>query len=46
VSDRDGNYIIVHSGASSRDVLRLIDLMRARVEERFSITLEQEITVW
>ncbi len=46
VSDRDANYIIVHPGASSRDVLRLIDLMRSRVQERFSIPLEQEITVW
>jgi UDP-N-acetylmuramate dehydrogenase len=46
VSDRDANYIVVHPGASSRDVLRLIDLMRSRVQERFNIPLEQEITVW
>jgi UDP-N-acetylmuramate dehydrogenase len=46
VSDRDANYIVVHPGATSRDVLRLIDLMRAKVHERFNITLEQEITVW
>ena len=46
VSDRDANYIIVHAGATSRDVLRLIDLMRVRVLERFNIPLEQEITVW
>ena len=46
VSDRDSNYFIVHPGASSRDVLRLIDLVRSRVHERFNVTLEQEITVW
>ncbi len=46
VSDRDANYFIVHPGASSRDVLRLIDLVRSRVQERFNMTLEQEITVW
>jgi UDP-N-acetylmuramate dehydrogenase len=46
VSDRDANYIIVHPSASSRDVLRLIDLVRSRVQERFNVTLEQEITVW
>jgi UDP-N-acetylmuramate dehydrogenase len=46
VSDRDANYIIVYAGATSRDVLRLIDLMRVRVLERFNIPLEQEITVW
>jgi len=46
VSDRDSNYFIVHSGASTRDVLRLIDLVRSRVQERFNVTLEQEIAVW
>jgi UDP-N-acetylmuramate dehydrogenase len=46
VSDRDANYIIVHPGATSRDVLRLIELMAARVQERFNIALEQEIAVW
>jgi UDP-N-acetylmuramate dehydrogenase len=46
VSDRDPNYIVVHPGASSRDVLRLIDVMRSRVYERFNVQLEQELTVW
>jgi UDP-N-acetylmuramate dehydrogenase len=46
VSDRDANYIVVHPGATSRDVLRLIDLVRARVKERFNVELEQEIAVW
>jgi UDP-N-acetylmuramate dehydrogenase len=46
VSDRDANYIIVHPGASTRDVLRLFDLVRSRVQERFNLTLEQEITIW
>ncbi len=46
VSDRDANYVVVHPGATSRDVLRLIDLVRARVKERFNVELEQEIAVW
>jgi UDP-N-acetylmuramate dehydrogenase len=46
VSDRDANYILVHPGAASRDVLRLIELMAARVQERFNLALEQEIAVW
>jgi UDP-N-acetylmuramate dehydrogenase len=46
VSDRDANYFIVHPSASSRDVLRLIDLVRSQVHERFNVLLEQEITVW
>jgi UDP-N-acetylmuramate dehydrogenase len=46
VSDRDPNYVVVHPGASSRDVLRLIDLMQSRVREKFNIDLEREIVVW
>jgi UDP-N-acetylmuramate dehydrogenase len=46
VSDRDANYVVVHQGASSRDVLRLIDLVRSRVQERFNVALEQELKVW
>ena len=46
VSDRDANCIIVHPGATSRDVLHLIELVRGRVREQFGIELEQELTVW
>jgi UDP-N-acetylmuramate dehydrogenase len=46
VSERNANYIVVHSGAASRDVLRLIDLIRSRVLERFNAELELEISVW
>ena len=46
VSDRDPNYNVVHPGASSRDVLRLIDLMHSRVREKFNVDLEREMTVW
>jgi len=46
VSDRDANFIIVHPGSTTRDVLRLIELMHSRVRERFNIDLEREISVW
>jgi UDP-N-acetylmuramate dehydrogenase len=46
VSDRNTNYIITHPGATARDVLRLIDLVRSRVRERFGVELELDITVW
>ncbi len=46
ISDRDANYVLVRPGATSRDVLRLIDLVRTRVQERFNVELEREITVW
>ena len=46
VSERDSNHIVIHPEASTRDVLRLIDLMRSRVQERFNVELELEVTVW
>jgi UDP-N-acetylmuramate dehydrogenase len=46
VSDRDANYFVIHPGARALDVLRLIDLVRTRVRERFNVELEQELTVW
>ena len=46
VSERDANCIVVHAGAAARDVLRLIDLIRSRVRERFNVELELGITVW
>jgi UDP-N-acetylmuramate dehydrogenase len=46
VSDRHANYIVVEPGATARDVLRLIDLVRSRVQDRFHIELELAISVW
>ncbi len=46
VSDRDPNYILVHPGATARDVLRLMELMKAKVAEKLPVALEQEIAVW
>lgn len=46
VSDRHANFIVAEPGTSARDVLRLIDLIRSRVEERFHVELELEISVW
>src|SRR5207247_295698 len=46
VSERDSNYIIVHPGGTARDVLRLIELVRSKVQERFGVGLELEISVW
>ena len=46
VSDRNANFIIAHPGATARDVLRLIELVKSRVQERFGVELELEIAVW
>jgi UDP-N-acetylmuramate dehydrogenase len=46
VSDRNANFIIAHPGATARDVLRLIEVVKSRVQERFGVELELEIAVW
>jgi UDP-N-acetylmuramate dehydrogenase len=46
VSDRHANSVVVHAGGTAQDVLRLLDLIRCRVRERFGVDLELEMTVW
>ncbi|HVC98171.1 MAG TPA: UDP-N-acetylmuramate dehydrogenase [Pirellulales bacterium] len=46
VSDRHANFIVAEPGASSQDVLRLIELVRSRVADRLTVELELEIEVW
>jgi UDP-N-acetylmuramate dehydrogenase len=46
ISDRHANYVVVHEGATVRDVLRLIDLIRGRVADHFGQHLELALAVW
>jgi UDP-N-acetylmuramate dehydrogenase len=46
ISDRHANFIVTYKGAKSDDVLRLIDLSRAKVAEQFGVDLELEIEIW
>jgi UDP-N-acetylmuramate dehydrogenase len=46
VSERDANFIVAQPGTSARDVLRLVDLIRSKVQSRSGIELELEIAVW
>ncbi len=46
LSERNANYIVAHPGATARDILRLLDLIRTQVEENFQVQLEPEMTVW
>ncbi len=46
ISERDANFIVAHPGTTARDVLRLMDLVRSRVQERFGVGLELEIAIW
>jgi UDP-N-acetylmuramate dehydrogenase len=46
VSQRHANFIVVDDGATSQDVLKLIDLVREQVHEKLGIELETEIEIW
>lgn len=46
VSQRHANFFIAHPGATAKDVLELIEVVRNRVSERMGVDLETEIEVW
>lgn len=46
VSTTHANFIVVEVGASSADVLALIEVMRKAVKERFDVDLELELEIW
>ncbi|MDX2037359.1 MAG: UDP-N-acetylmuramate dehydrogenase [Isosphaeraceae bacterium] len=46
VCDRHANYIIAQPGATSNDVLALIDQVRDRISREFHYELELQIDVW
>ncbi|MGH2663045.1 MAG: UDP-N-acetylmuramate dehydrogenase [Actinomycetota bacterium] len=45
VSEKHANFIMAGPGASARDVMALVTLLRDRVHERFGVTLEPEVHV-
>lgn len=46
ISDRHANFVVTHEGAKAEDVIRLIDLARSRVLEKFGVELELEVQIW
>jgi UDP-N-acetylmuramate dehydrogenase len=46
VSQRHANFFVTRSGATAKDVLQLIDVVRNRVAERMGVELETEIEIW
>ena len=46
VSQRHANFIVANPGCTTRDVLKLIDVVRSRVVERMGIELETELEIW
>ncbi|MGC8624392.1 MAG: UDP-N-acetylmuramate dehydrogenase [Phycisphaerae bacterium] len=46
ISMQHANFIITRPGASSADVLALMDLVRQKVREQKGIVLESEVVIW
>jgi UDP-N-acetylmuramate dehydrogenase len=46
VNERDANFFVVEPRSSSRDVIRLIEMVKAKVYDKFKIDLELEISIW
>jgi UDP-N-acetylmuramate dehydrogenase len=46
VSEKHGNFIVNRGRARARDVLELIEEVRARVADRLGLRLETEVKVW
>lgn len=46
LSERNSNYAVAHAGTTARDVLQLVEHVRARVQERTGVALERELHVW
>ncbi len=46
VSEKHANFIIAEKGCKSRDVMRLIDIIKQLRKEQFDIDLELELEIW
>ncbi len=46
VSKKHAGFVLAHDGATSQDVLDLIDLVNTRVAERLGVELETELEIW
>jgi UDP-N-acetylmuramate dehydrogenase len=46
VSEKHANFILSRPGCKSADLLKLIEIVRKRVHERFDVQLELELEVW
>ena len=46
VNDRHANFIEVRQGATSQDVIRLMELLKTRVMEQLGVELEPDLEIW
>lgn len=46
VSERDGRYVVANPGATSDDVLQLIENIQSTVQEKLGVELETQLQIW
>ena len=46
VSEKHANFIIAKKNCKTRDVLRLIDLVKQKVKKKFDVELQLEVEIW
>jgi UDP-N-acetylmuramate dehydrogenase len=46
VSEKHANFFIAKKGCTSRDVMRLIETVKEKVQKQFNVELELEIEIW
>jgi len=46
LSDKHANFVVVHQGATSEDVIRLVDILRSQVRDRVGVELETDVEFW
>ncbi len=46
LSERDANFIVAKAGATTSEVLELIEMIRNQVADRLGVELELELQVW
>ena len=45
ISPKHGNFIVNEGGATAKDLLALIGLIKDKVKEKFGVSLETEVRV-
>jgi UDP-N-acetylmuramate dehydrogenase len=46
VSGQNPNFVVTDTGATSEDVLQLVELMQSQVSDRLGVDLERQIEIW
>jgi UDP-N-acetylmuramate dehydrogenase len=46
VSEQNASFVVVHPGAKSSDVIRLLELVRSTVQEQVGVELEVSLEIW